>query len=155
MAHLESIKRSICLRSRRTHGGSSRPIQKTKLYARAIDDPPHDSPKCIDLADQVTFSDSANGWIAGHLSYQIQVKREKRRSRPNPGCGRCGLTSSVTSTYHDHIKCLIENHKEFSLFGMLTKADSHLPMQNVEKIRPRISSVVVSPVISPKSRSAL
>jgi len=155
MAHLKSIKRSICLGSRRTHGGASRPVQETKLYACAIDDPAHDSPERVNFADQMTFSDSANGGIARHLSYKIQVKREKRRSRSEPGCGRCGLTSSVTATDYDHIKRLIENHKTSLLFEMPTNADSHLPMQNVEKIRPRISSVVVSPVISPKPRSAL
>src|SRR2546425_1412396 len=121
MAHLESIKRSICLRSRRPHGGASRPIQKPKLYAGAIDDPPHDSPECIDLADQVTFSDSADGGIAGHLPYKIQVKSEKRRSRSDPGRGRGGLTSGVTATYYDHIKCLIENHKELSFIWNANK----------------------------------
>jgi hypothetical protein len=68
VAHLESIKRSICLRSRRPHGGSSRSIQEAELYARAIDNPAHDSPEGINLADQMTLSDSTDGGIAGHLS---------------------------------------------------------------------------------------
>jgi len=121
MAHLKSIKRSICLGSRRPHGGASRPVQETKLYACAIDDPAHDSPERVNFADQMTFSDSANGGIARHLSYKIQVKSEKRRSRSEPGCGRCGFTTGVTATYYDHIKRLIENHKDFPLIWNANK----------------------------------
>jgi len=68
----------------------------------------------------MAFSDSADGGIARHLPYEIQVKSKKRRSRSDPGRGRCGLTSSVTATYYDHIKCLIENHKSSLVLGMPT-----------------------------------
>src|SRR5207249_113431 len=114
VTHLEPIKRSICLRPRRTHGGPARSIQKAKLYTGAIDDAAHNSSECVNLADQMTFSDSADGGIAGHLPYKIQVKSEKRRSGSDPGRGRSGFASRMTATYYDHIKCLIENHKELS-----------------------------------------
>src|SRR2546428_6979551 len=109
MAHLKSIKRSICLGSRRPHGGASRPVQETKLYACAIDDPAHDSPERVNFADQMTFSDSANGGIPSHLSHKIPGKLEKRPSRPAPGSAGCAFTTAVTAPHYAHSKPLPQN----------------------------------------------
>src|SRR6185312_7471400 len=58
-----------------------------------------------------------------------------------PGRGS-GLAARVPTPDHDHIKNFVENHH-------------HLPIQKVLNICSRISSAVVSPVISPRNLRAL
>jgi len=51
--HLRSILQPISLRTRRLHSRSTRSIQQSKLYARFIDDSPHDSAERINLPHEI------------------------------------------------------------------------------------------------------
>jgi hypothetical protein len=74
LAHLGAIKRTIRLRARGLHGGAARTIQEAKLDAGSVDDATHDAAQCIYLAHDVAFGDAADGGIARHLAYQIEVE---------------------------------------------------------------------------------
>src|SRR5689334_21530426 len=89
----------------------------------------------------MAFGDSANSRVARHLSDQVRVHRVKGSLKTH-ACRRvCRLTSGVSRTNNDDIVLLVKHVDYF-------------PMQNVEKILSRISSVTTSPVNSPRASSA-
>src|SRR2546423_8077044 len=96
------------------------------------------------------LTNAADRWIAGHLSDQIEIDGDKGRvGAESRGRRRCFAAGMTAADYYD-IKYFVEDHDLIP-----NSIDAHLPMQKVENICPRISSDVVSPVISPKYRSAL
>jgi hypothetical protein len=99
-------------------------------------------PPSVNLAHNVTFPIPP---IAG-LQDIWPIRRRFRVTsavRAEPRGSRRGLAAGMTSA-NNHIKDFVEYHESNSL-----------PIQKVEKILPSISSEVVSPVISPRKRSAL
>src|ERR1051326_160370 len=111
MTHLDAVQRPISLRPGRSNRGTTGSIQQPKLDARAINNPAHYAAERINLADQMTLADTANCGIAGHLSDEIEIESEQCRVRADSGGGSCGFTSSVATANHDHIECLVKNHK--------------------------------------------
>ena len=73
----------------------------------------HDAAHGIHLADQVSFSDSAYGGIAGHLGDQIDIQRKKCRLQAHARCGHRGLTSCVTRADHYYIELFGEFHSRY------------------------------------------
>jgi len=83
------------------------------LNAGAIYNAAHYSTERVNLADEMTLSNSANSGITRHLSNQVEIKSKERRLGSDPRRSGCRLASGVTAAYDDHIKGLIENHKKF------------------------------------------
>ncbi len=108
--HLDSIQSSISLRTRRLDRGPTRTIQQTELNAGAIDDARHDSAERIDFSNEMSFADSADRGIAGHLSDQIQVERQERSVRAQTRSGGRSFTAGMSGANHDHIKNFVEDH---------------------------------------------
>jgi hypothetical protein len=69
----------------------------------------------------VTFSDTADGRITGHLAYRIQADCNQRSLTPHAGSSRTGFTTGVTSADYDNVKVFV-------------KARSHFPIQKLENI---------------------
>src|SRR5690242_2348486 len=65
--HSLSIERLISLCSGSAYGRTLLRVKKPKLNSRFVDRSAHFSAESIDLLDQVTFTDSANRRITGHL----------------------------------------------------------------------------------------
>jgi hypothetical protein len=51
----------------------------------------------------MSFGDSTNGWIAGHLSDQVNIKREQGGFQPHAGGRHGSLAAGMTRAYHHHI----------------------------------------------------
>lgn len=111
VSHLRPIEASIGLSARRLNCGAARTVQKPKLDAGAVDDPAHYPAECVYLSDNVTFSDTADRRIAGHLSDQIQIDRHEGRFCPKARGGRRGLTTRVPGAYNNDVKFLVKHNK--------------------------------------------
>ena len=85
----------------------------------------------------MALGDAADRGIAGHLRDLVLLHREQSRACAHAGRGQRGLAAGVTAADYDHIETVI------------VRPDDHFPMQNSLKMRSRMSSVVVSPMISP------
>jgi hypothetical protein len=108
-AHLCTVKTPVGLGTRRLNGGTSRTVQEAELDPGPIYDTSHYAPERIYLPDNMSFSDAADGRIAGHLADQVQIDRNKGRSAAKARCRRGGLTSRVAGPDNDHIKGLVEH----------------------------------------------
>src|SRR5215203_3620025 len=109
-AHLRPVETSIRLGPRRLDSRTTRTIQKPKLNTGPIDHPAHDSAKGVDLPNDMALRDSANRGIAGHLTDQVEVYRDKRGfSSEARRCGR-RLASRVTGADNQNIKSLVEHN---------------------------------------------
>ena len=133
-AHQCPVKRLVFLRPGRPDGRTSAGIQQSELNSRLVRNEAHDAAQCVDLANQVALRDASNGGIARHLRDQIRVHRVERGCAPHARGRMRRFASGMTCADNDYIVGLVEHR--------------YLPIQNVEKIRPRISSVVISPVNS-------
>ena len=75
-----------------------------------------------------------------YLRDQIRIHGVQRRTQSHPCSGVRGFAAGMACADYDNVVLLIE-HRYF-------------PMQNVEKMRPRISSVTTSPVSSSNADNA-
>jgi hypothetical protein len=71
MAHFRPIQSPIGLRARSLHGRPTGAVEQAKLDARAVDYSTHNPAEGINLAHQMTFGNSPDRGIAGHLAYHI------------------------------------------------------------------------------------
>jgi hypothetical protein len=109
-AHLGAVSHPIRLRSWRLDRRSARTIEQSKLNSGAIDDAAHNSAERIDLPHQVSFRDSTNSGIAGHLTDEIQVQRNQSGFGAETCSGRRRLTAGMAGADHDYIEYLIKRH---------------------------------------------
>jgi hypothetical protein len=58
---------------------SSGTVKQTKLNAGSVDHSAHDAAESVYLSDNMAFSDSPDGWIARHLSDQVEIDRHQGR----------------------------------------------------------------------------
>src|SRR5215813_3638089 len=108
--HFSAVQRAVSLRPRSPNGRASGSIQESKLDSGAINDTTHDSAERINLAHQMAFADPPDCRIAGHLSYQIEVKCHQRGVRSEPRGGSSGFAAGMTAADYYHIKDFIKNH---------------------------------------------
>ena len=60
--------------------------------------------ECIDLANEMTLSKTADGRIAAHRTDRIDRKADERDFRPHPRCDTRGFDTRVATTDYDDIK---------------------------------------------------
>ena len=71
-AHADAVERLVALRARRPHGGATACVEQAKLDAARVGDFAHNAAEGVDLADQVTFRDAADGRVAAHLGDLVE-----------------------------------------------------------------------------------
>ena len=100
-----TIQSTVSLRARAMHSRTTRFIQHAELDSGAVNRPPHQPVKRIDLADKMAFAQPANCRIARHFANPVSAHRDQRYRRAHTrGCsGR--LTARMTSTNNNDIKC--------------------------------------------------
>ena len=94
----------VALGAGRPDGGSARGVQQAKLNADCVGDFAHDAAEGIDFADQMSFGDSADGGVAGHLRDQVDVQRVEGGLQAHAGCGHGGFASGVAGADHDYVE---------------------------------------------------
>ena len=102
--HGFAIEAPIGLRARAAYGRPFCSIQKPKLNAGSICDAPHESVERINLADQMSFAESADGRIARHDADGRAFLRNERCacSHARSGCRR--FAASMAATDDDHVE---------------------------------------------------
>jgi hypothetical protein len=70
-----AIESFIGLRPRCSNGRAFLRIQDPKLDSSFIDCPSHFTAESVDLFDQMALADTADSWVARHLTDMIEVKR--------------------------------------------------------------------------------
>src|SRR2546422_4047224 len=93
----------------RTRCPNSRPflgVQHPELEASHVRRLTHLTTERVNLTDQMTFGQSTDGWIAGHLADRIGIDGQQQRLAPHPGgCQSC-FNPSVPRSNHDNVVLL-------------------------------------------------
>src|SRR5271163_3508991 len=93
----------VGLRAAGANGRALARIQKSKLDSSLVGRQAHLAAKGVDLADQVTLADAADGRVAGHLADVIEVESEHQRARAHPGRRERGFDSGVAGADNDDV----------------------------------------------------
>ena len=102
-AGFNAVTGAVALGTDRLNGGTFSGIEHFELDSGPVGQFPHGSAHGIDLPDDMSFSDPADRGIAGHLSDQIEMHRDKKGVLPHPGCCIGGFDSGVTSSDDEDI----------------------------------------------------
>ena len=102
--HGRRIEFAIGLGARPAHGRAFAAVENAELDAALVGDAAHQAVQCIDFADQMAFSETSNGRIAGHGADGGESMRHQGRLRAHAGaCGR-GLTAGMAAANHDNVE---------------------------------------------------
>src|SRR5208283_3404383 len=107
-AHLEAIGLFVALGARRPDSGATRSIEQSKLDSDRVRDLAHYPAQGVDFADQVSFSDAANGGVARHLRDQIDVEGIESRLEARAGGGHRGLAPGMAGADHYHVEMFVK-----------------------------------------------
>ena len=105
------VELAIGLHARRAHRRTLAGVQRARLDGRGIRGARHHAAQRVDLLDQVTLADAADGGIAAHLAQRLDGLREQQRARAHARGGERGLGAGVPATDHDYVKWTAA-HKE-------------------------------------------
>ncbi len=78
-------------------------VKHSKLEASHVGCTAHLATQRINLPDQMSFCQSADGWIARHLSNSVEVDCEKQSFATHSCGGQCRLNAGMASPDDDHI----------------------------------------------------
>jgi hypothetical protein len=104
MFHASRVTHLVCLGTARPDGRPFCHVQYAKLDTSGVYSACHLAVKRIHLFDEVSFTQSANGRIAGHIGNMVQIDGEHERTRAHPCCRERGFTSGMTCPHYDDIK---------------------------------------------------
>jgi hypothetical protein len=86
------------------HRGTLAPVQHTKLNTAAIGGPAHQTVKSVDLANQMTFAESANGRIAGHRTDGSEPVGQEGGADAHSGGRSRGFTAGVAAADYNDVE---------------------------------------------------
>jgi hypothetical protein len=69
----------------------------------------HQSIQGVDFPHQVAFADSADGWVAGHLTHSRQRMGQQQRPRARSGSRPGGLAPGVSGADNDDIVLVVHD----------------------------------------------
>ena len=101
---LELISLLIRLGPRAMHGGAFAAVEQAKLNARRVDRPAHDAAEGVDLADDLTLGDSADGRITAHLADRVLIEGDKRSPRADARRDVSGFAARVPRADYDDVE---------------------------------------------------
>ena len=104
--HGLAILRSVDLGAWSTYGWTLGAIQQAILDRGAVGHTSHDAVKCVDLANQMPLSQTADGRVTGHHAYGFGILGQQRCADSHArGCGR-SFTACMAAADDDHVKSL-------------------------------------------------
>jgi hypothetical protein len=104
LAHLHAVESLVALGAGAPDGGSAGGVEQAELDAAGIGDLAHDAAEGVDLADQMSLGDAADGGIAGHLRDQVEVQGEERRAQAHPRGSGSGFAASMAGTDYQYVE---------------------------------------------------
>jgi hypothetical protein len=105
-----AVQRSIGLAARGAHGRTLARVEPSPLDARGIGGLRHDTAECVDLLDQVTLADAADGRVAAHRADRLDAVRQQQRARARARRGQRGLGAGMAAADDDDVEGLSEIH---------------------------------------------
>jgi hypothetical protein len=84
-------------------------IQSPELYSGLIDIFGHLPTKGINFLDQVSLSQPADSWVAGHARDSVYIDCKKKRRVPQAGAGQRGFAPGVAGPDNDDIMSYLGN----------------------------------------------
>ena len=100
-----AIEFAICLRPRPAYRRPFGAVEHTELDTASIGRPAHHAIQRIDLPDQMSLSQTANGGIARHLTDGDELVGDQGRPGPEPGRGCSCLGAGMSTADDDHVEC--------------------------------------------------
>src|SRR5437867_9394157 len=101
-SHFHPVGLFVGLSTGRPDRRATATIEKTKLYARTVNDFRHDPAQGINFADQMPLSNPTNGRITGHLGNQVKVHSVEGSAHAHPGRSHGSFTTGMTCADHHH-----------------------------------------------------
>ena len=86
------------------HGRPLAAVEHPELDATGIRHPAHQAVEGVDLADQMTLAETADGGVAGHRADGGKAVGHQRRLRAHTGGRSGGFTAGVAATNHDDVE---------------------------------------------------
>ena len=109
-AHFCAVESFVALGAGRPDCRAARCIEQAKLDPAGVCDFAHNAAECVDFTDQVALRNATNCRITGHLSDQVKVEREQRRSQPHARGSGSGFTTGMSGTHNEDIKTFGTGH---------------------------------------------
>ena len=95
---------AIRLHARRANCRAFAGVQRARLDRGRIGGTRHDTAHRIDLFDEVTLADAADGGVATHLTQRLDGLREQQRARTHARGRERGFGARVPATHDDYVK---------------------------------------------------
>src|SRR5215217_2944670 len=103
-SHLAAVSHAISLRSWRLDRRPARTIEQSKLYSSPVNHTAHNAAQRVDFSYEVTFRDATNGWIARHLTDEIEIQRDQAGFRAESSRRRGSFAAGVPGADYDYIE---------------------------------------------------
>ena len=97
------VQGSVCLSSGGADGRPFAAVQYSELYACPVSRSCHGTAKSVDLLDQMSLANAANGWIAGHLAQGFNIVGNQQSTNAHTGSSQCCFGAGMTATHHDDV----------------------------------------------------
>ncbi len=110
LAHFEAVGLLVTLGAGRPDGGAARGVEQTELDADGVGDLGHDAAESVDLADDVSLGDAADGGVAGHLRDEVGVEGEEGGAQSHARGGHGGFAAGMTGSDDGDIEMFGERH---------------------------------------------
>ncbi len=105
-----SVQLAIGLGAGCPHGRALAGIERAELDPGHVRGARHESAQCVDLSDEVTFSDASDGGVAAHLTQGLDALREQQSTRAHAGGRQRGFRAGVATANDDYVKRPGETH---------------------------------------------
>ena len=101
-----AIELPVRLRPGAANRRSLAPVEHPELDSGGVDRPAHDSVQGVDLPDQVSLGQAADGWIAGHFADLGGIMGQQQGTGAHPGGGRGCLGPGVPAADNNDVPVL-------------------------------------------------
>jgi len=101
-------------------------IEYPELDPSAVCSLSHRATQCINFLHQVTFADTANGRVAGHLPQGFNIMGQQQGFTAHARRRQTGFSAGMATAYHDYVELVGVLHildlvAGTALYGKLTK----------------------------------
>jgi hypothetical protein len=94
------------------HGRAFAGVDHPELYTRCVDDFAHLTTQRIDLSNQLSLCQPADGWITTHIRNSIEVHGKQGGICSHAGRSQGCFTSCVPRADNNYIKFMFEHRKK-------------------------------------------
>ncbi len=110
LLHFDAVLLLVTLGAGRPDGGAARGVEQAELDADGVGDLGHDAAESVDLANDVSLGDAADGGVAGHLGDEIGVESEEGGAEAHARRGHGSLTAGMSGADYGDVEMFGERH---------------------------------------------